>query len=147
MLDAAVGGFPITRVHITQFPITRVHITLCEVGSNIPAEQAQTRVTVINLPMIQRSLSLAEPCHQQAQHCSPGPCISSPLSVSSTGCTPKKGRVALPGLHSQANGRGAIMEQPVSVCHHVSTMGHLPSPTTCKHVDRENNLAILHKPL
>lgn len=69
--------------------------------------------------------------------CSPGPWISSPLSVSSTGCTPKKGSVALPGLHSHANGSGAIIEQPVSVCHQVSMMGQRPSPTTCgQHVRR-----------
>lgn len=45
-------------------------------------------------------------------------------------CTPKKGRVAEPGFNGHAPGKGEIMLAPVSVCHHVSTIGHLPSPTT-----------------
>ena len=36
---------------------------------------------------------------------------------------PKKGRVAEPGLVGTAPGIGAIMIAPVSVCHHVSTIG------------------------
>ena len=41
--------------------------------------------------------------------------------------TPKKGRVQVPGLMGVAPGRGEIMMAPVSVCHQVSTMGHLPA--------------------
>src|SRR5215208_981788 len=41
---------------------------------------------------------------------------------------PGKGQVALPGLVGVMPGRGVIMMPPVSVCHHVSTMGHLPPP-------------------
>ena len=41
---------------------------------------------------------------------------------------PGKGLVALPGLVGVRPGRGAIMMPPVSVCHHVSTTGHLPPP-------------------
>src|SRR5918993_4973340 len=41
---------------------------------------------------------------------------------------PGKGQVALPGLVGVMPGRGAIMMAPVSVCHHVSTTGHLPPP-------------------
>src|ERR687885_1127652 len=42
---------------------------------------------------------------------------------------PGKGRGSLPGLVGVMPGRGAIMIAPVSVCHHVSTTGHLPPPT------------------
>ena len=47
-----------------------------------------------------------------------------------TGCIPKKGLVAAPGLVGIAPGSGVINIPPVSVCHHVSTMGHFDSPTT-----------------
>ena len=84
---------------------------------------------------------------------SPGPWISCPSAVSSTGCTPKKGRLAEPGLSLHHDpGKGVIMWVPVSVCHleterrrivspclpdknmhcktcHVSMMGHRFSPT------------------
>src|SRR5210317_1325033 len=46
------------------------------------------------------------------------------------GCTPKNGVVQDPGLVAVAPGRGVIKCPPVSVCHHVSTIGHLPWPTT-----------------
>ena len=36
--------------------------------------------------------------------------------------------VALPGLMGVAPGNGLIMMPPVSVCHHVSTMGHRALP-------------------
>ena len=45
-------------------------------------------------------------------------------------CTPKKGSVAEPGLAAMAPGSGVIMCPPVSVCHHVSTIGQRPPPTT-----------------
>ncbi len=48
-------------------------------------------------------------------------------------CSPKKGRVALPGFSGQAPGSGVIMWPPVSVCHQVSTTGHLLSPTTSEY--------------
>ena len=47
-----------------------------------------------------------------------------------SGCTPKKGRVAEPGFSAVAPGSGVMRMPPVSVCHHVSTMGQRPSPTT-----------------
>ena len=47
-----------------------------------------------------------------------------------TGCTPKKGRVAEPGLSAVAPGSGVIRMPPVSVCHQVSTIGQRSSPTT-----------------
>ena len=62
---------------------------------------------------------------------SASPCSSSPFSFSTAGSTPKKGRVADPGFRGVAPGRGVIRWEPVSVCHQVSTMGHLLSPTTC----------------
>ena len=43
---------------------------------------------------------------------------------------PKKGLVADPGLVGVAPGKGVISIPPVSVCHQVSTIGHLPLPTT-----------------
>ena len=52
----------------------------------------------------------------------------SPSTIS--GLTPKKGRVAEPGLVAMAPGSGVIMMPPVSVCHQVSTIGNIPSPTT-----------------
>ena len=58
------------------------------------------------------------------------PSSSTPLSSSTTGSTPKKGRVADPGLSGVAPGSGVIMNDPVSVCQYVSTMGHRSSPTT-----------------
>ena len=62
---------------------------------------------------------------------SASPSSSLPLSGSRmAGSTPKKGSVAEPGFSAQAPGRGVIMWPPVSVCHHVSTIGQLPSPTT-----------------
>src|SRR5207247_10619017 len=43
---------------------------------------------------------------------------------------PGNGRVALPGLVGIAPGSGVIMIAPVSVCHHVSTIGHRSFPIT-----------------
>ena len=62
---------------------------------------------------------------------SASPSSSSPFSFSTAGSTPKKGRVAEPGLRAVAPGKGVIRCDPVSVCHQVSTIGHLLSPTTC----------------
>src|SRR6266481_9755956 len=53
---------------------------------------------------------------------------SSPFSSTTAGSTPKKGRVALPGLVGIAPGNGVIMIAPVSVIHQVSTIGHRPPP-------------------
>ena len=41
---------------------------------------------------------------------------------------PKKGNVAVPGLVGVAPGSGVIIMAPVSVCHHVSTIGHFLFP-------------------
>ncbi len=43
---------------------------------------------------------------------------------------PGKGRVAVPGLVEVTPGSGVIMIPPVSVCHHVSTMGQRSFPMT-----------------
>src|SRR5215210_684123 len=48
---------------------------------------------------------------------------SLPLSSTIIGSTPKNGSVPLPGLVGVAPGNGVIMIAPVSVCHHVSTIG------------------------
>src|SRR5262249_56962026 len=53
---------------------------------------------------------------------------SCPFPSTTAGSTPKNGSVALPGLVGVAPGRGVIMIEPVSVCHHVSTMGQRPPP-------------------
>ena len=53
-----------------------------------------------------------------------------PSASSRAGCTPRKGNVAEPGFRSVAPGSGEIMMPPVSVCHHVSTIGQRRSPTT-----------------
>src|SRR5258705_5967066 len=42
---------------------------------------------------------------------------------------PGSGSVAEPGLVGTAPGSGEIMWPPVSVCHHVSTIGQRPPPT------------------
>jgi len=67
-----------------------------------------------------------------AHFCNTGLTLSSRM----TGRTPKKGSVAEPGRQGQAPGRGVIMAAPVSVCHHVSTIGHRPSPTNCAPQDK-----------
>jgi hypothetical protein len=62
---------------------------------------------------------------------SPGPRSGCPRRRSTrAGTTPKKGRVAEPGLSGVAPGSGVIRWPPVSVCHQVSTMGQRSSPTT-----------------
>jgi len=38
-----------------------------------------------------------------------------------------------PGFVACAPGRVVIMMLPVSVCHHVSTIGQLPPPITCRY--------------
>ena len=43
---------------------------------------------------------------------------------------PGNGRVAEPGLVATIPGSGVIMIAPVSVCHHVSTIGQRSPPTT-----------------
>src|ERR1041385_9209202 len=56
-----------------------------------------------------------------------------PLSSTTSGKTPKKGKVALPGLVGVAPGSGVIMIPPVSVCHHVSTIGQRFPPITSRY--------------
>src|SRR5262245_47948739 len=53
------------------------------------------------------------------------PCLST-----ISGTTPKNGRVAQPGVVSVTPGSGVIMIAPVSVCHHVSTIGQRLPPMT-----------------
>ena len=53
-----------------------------------------------------------------------------PWSSTTSGTTPKKGSVAVPGLVGVAPGSGVIMMPPVSVCHQVSTMGQRFPPMT-----------------
>src|SRR5512144_1212881 len=47
--------------------------------------------------------------------------------------TPGNGRVAEPGFVGIAPGQGEIMIAPVSVCHHVSTMGQRLPPMTSRY--------------
>src|SRR5436305_5332254 len=54
------------------------------------------------------------------------PCLST-----TSAAMPGSGLVALPGLVGIAPGSGEIMIAPVSVCHHVSTIGQRPPPITC----------------
>ena len=67
---------------------------------------------------------------QRSAYPSASPSSSSPFSLRTAGSTPKKGKVAEPGFRGVAPGRGVIRWDPVSVCHQVSTIGHLLSPTT-----------------
>ena len=72
---------------------------------------------------------------------SAAPSSTLPSPSTSSGLTPKKGRVAEPGLRSVAPGSGVIMMPPVSVCHQVSTIGQrLPSPTTLKYHSQASGL-------
>src|SRR5438045_6496123 len=52
----------------------------------------------------------------------------SPLRETTSATIPGNGRVPEPGLVGVAPGSGLIMIIPVSVCHHVSTMGQRPRP-------------------
>ena len=66
---------------------------------------------------------------------------STPASLStSCGFTPKKGRVAEQGFRSVAPGSGVIRMPPVSICHQVSRIGTLPSPTTLKYHSQASGL-------
>src|SRR5947209_12726151 len=56
-----------------------------------------------------------------------------PVRVTTSGITPGSGRVADPGLVATAPGSGEIMIIPVSVCHHVSTMGQRFFPMTSRY--------------
>src|SRR3954466_3506107 len=58
---------------------------------------------------------------------------SFPSASTTAGSTPKKGKVALPGLVGIAPGNGVIMIAPVSVCHQVSTIGQRPPPTLSRY--------------
>src|SRR5215472_9645876 len=53
------------------------------------------------------------------------------LTISAT--TPGKGRVAEPGFVAMAPGMGVNMMCPVSVCHHVSTMGQRLPPIVSRY--------------
>src|SRR5918912_2503811 len=57
----------------------------------------------------------------------------SPVLVSTSAAMPGKGFVAEPGLVGVAPGSGEIMMPPVSVCHHVSTMGQRPPPMVSRY--------------
>ena len=53
---------------------------------------------------------------------------SVPSSRKTTGSTPKKGLLALPGFKVFTPGKAVIKCPPVSVCHQVSTMGQRLPP-------------------
>ena len=53
-----------------------------------------------------------------------------PCSFTTSAIIPGSGKVQDPGLVAITPGTGASMIEPVSVCHQVSTIGHLPFPTT-----------------
>ena len=57
------------------------------------------------------------------------PGSSLPCSSTIAGSTPKNGSVAEPGFNHVTPGNGEIKIPPVSVCHHVSTIGQRPPPT------------------
>jgi hypothetical protein len=56
-----------------------------------------------------------------------------PSSSTTAALTPGSGRPAMPGLAASAPGSVVIMMWPVSVCHHVSTIGHSPRPMTSRY--------------
>ena len=57
-----------------------------------------------------------------------GSVILFPFSSSNAGSIPGNGNVADPGLVGTQPGIGDINTPPVSVCHHVSTIGHFSFP-------------------
>src|SRR5512134_2021720 len=52
-----------------------------------------------------------------------------PVSSTMSAMMPGRGKVADPGFVGVAPGSGEIRWPPVSVCHHVSTIGQRPPPT------------------
>src|SRR5271154_7611129 len=68
------------------------------------------------------------------------PVIALPSASTISGCTPKKGRVAEPGLSLVAPGSGVMRIPPVSVCHQVSTIGQRSSPTTRRYHSHASGL-------
>src|SRR5450755_2355814 len=56
-----------------------------------------------------------------------------PSCVTTSGTTPKKGRPVEPGFVKFAPGRVVSMIAPVSVCHHVSTIGQRFLPTCSRY--------------
>src|SRR6185312_906565 len=54
----------------------------------------------------------------------------SPCLLTTSAMMPGSGRVHEPGLVGVAPGSGEIMIAPVSVCHHVSTIGQRSPPMT-----------------
>src|SRR4051794_7187699 len=54
---------------------------------------------------------------------------SSPAFVTTAASTPNIGSPVDPGFEYAAPGSVVIMIEPVSVCHHVSTIGQRPPPT------------------
>src|SRR5882757_1529271 len=54
--------------------------------------------------------------------------ISFPASLMIAGWTPGNGSVAKAGFNGVTCAIGEIIKPPVSVCHHVSTMGHFCCP-------------------
>src|SRR5918993_3804013 len=63
-----------------------------------------------------------------------------PEESTSSARTPGNGTVAEPGFVTVTPGSGVIMIAPVSVCHHVSTTGHLPLPITFQYQTHASGL-------
>src|SRR6185312_11241123 len=70
----------------------------------------------------------------------PTPSMVLPSASKIAGWMPKKGFMAAPGFSTVEPGNGQIKMPPVSVCHHVSTMGERPSPTTSKYHSHASGL-------
>src|SRR4029079_5446501 len=64
--------------------------------------------------------------------------VPSPSDTSAS--TPGNGNVAEPGLVVVTPGSGVIMIWPVSVCHHVSTIGALPPPMCSRYQSHASGL-------
>src|SRR6185295_1596304 len=56
-----------------------------------------------------------------------------PSRLTTSTITPGNGRVAEPGFVAMAPGSGVIIIIPVSVCHHVSTIGQRSRPITSRY--------------
>src|SRR3954463_4380140 len=63
-----------------------------------------------------------------------------PVSSTMSAKMPGSGNVAEPGLVGVAPGSGEIMWPPVSVCHHVSTIGQEAPPTVSRYQIQDSGL-------
>ena len=111
-------------------PVVAVLVAARAVAREVLAgELLEIRVDEALMIAVDRA-HLARPAVEQHEVAGATPSRILPCSSTIAGLTPKNGSVAEPGFSFVAPGSGVISMPPVSVCHHVSTIGQRPSPTT-----------------